>query len=214
MVIANRGGNSENPFCRPAGIEPKLFDAFLKEFPIPHGQNLHPFLVLFDAYIGMGKSTVAKALAPLIDAVIVNNDAVRDFLHEPRDVTNRKDILQEFRIKALLANHNNCICDSNLCTHNYRKLHLYESLGCKYYIVRLECPEEVVCERLEKRHAGAQNFYSHATYADHLAMKAAVALLPADRIDFAIATDRDLFPQVQALANWIQQREQVEAQNG
>lgn len=213
MVIANKGGDLKNSFCCPANIEPELFDAFLKAFPIPQGQSPQPFLVIFDAYIGMGKSTVAQVLAPLIDAVIVNNDAVREFLHEPRDVTNRKDVLQAFRLKALLANHNNCICDSNLCTHNYRKLRLYEDLGYKYYIVRLECPEAVVRERLEKRQAGAQNFHSQATYAEYLAMKRAVVLLPAEQIDFTIATDRDLSPQIRALADWIR-RDQAEAQNG
>ena len=44
-------------------------------------------------------------------------------------------------------------------------------------------------------------------------MKQAVALLPAEQIDFTIATDRDLAPQVRALADWIR-RDQAEAQNG
>ena len=190
-------------FCCPAGIDPALFADFLQAFPIPQGQSPHPFLVLFDAYIGMGKSTVARALAPLLSAVIVNNDAVREFLHEPRTVTDRKDRLQEFRLRALLARHNNCICDSNLCNNDYDKMNLYRRLDCKYYIVRLTCPETVVRERLEAREAGPENFYSHATYDDHLAMQAAQALLPAEQIDFTIATDQDLVPQVRALADWI-----------
>ena len=47
---------------------------FIKDFPIPKGNKDNPYIILFDAYTGMGKSTVAKVIAKKDTSVILNND--------------------------------------------------------------------------------------------------------------------------------------------
>lgn len=176
-------------------ISPKTLKEFVKEFPIHKGKKEKPYIILLDGYTGMGKTTVSKELAKQDNSIILNNDEVRAFLNDYKDTTNLKDALQKYRLKRLLLNKNSCICDSCLC-HNYEdKLEYYKSLGYPYYIIRLECSEEVVKERLEKRIVNKDNA-SIATFNNYLWMKENVKRVPLERIDFTMNTEKDIKSQV------------------
>ncbi|MEE0682995.1 MAG: peptide deformylase [Bacilli bacterium] len=176
-------------------ISPKTLKEFVKEFPIHKGKKEKPYIILLDGYTGMGKTTVSKELAKQDNSIILNNDEVRAFLNDYKDTTNLKDELQKYRLKRLLLNKNSCICDSCLC-HNYEdKLEYYKSLGYPYYIIRLECSEEVVKERLEKRMVNKDNA-SIATFNNYLWMKENVKRVPLERIDFTMNTEKDIKSQV------------------
>jgi len=176
-------------------ISPKTLKEFVKEFPIHKGKKEKPYIILLDGYTGMGKTTVSKELAKQDNSIILNNDEVRAFLNDYKDTTNLKDELQKYRLKRLLLNKNSCICDSCLC-HNYEdKLEYYKSLGYPYYIIRLECSEEVVKERLEKRVVNKDNA-SIATFNNYLWMKENVERVPLELIDFTINTEEDIKLQV------------------
>lgn len=183
-------------------ISPKTLKEFVKEFPIHKGQKEKPYIILLDGYTGMGKTTVSKELAKQDNSIILNNDEVRAFLNDYKDTTNLKDELQKYRLKRLLLNKNSCICDSCLC-HNYEdKLEYYKSLGYPYYIIRLECSEEVVKERLEKRIVNKDNA-SIATFNNYLWMKENVKRVPLERIDFTMNTEKDIKSQVKEFLNKI-----------
>ncbi len=183
-------------------ISPKTLKEFVKEFPIFKGQKEKSYIILLDGYTGMGKTTVSKELAKQDNSIILNNDEVRAFLNDYKDTTNLKDELQKYRLKRLLLNKNSCICDSCLC-HNYEdKLEYYKSLGYPYYIIRLECSEEVVKERLEKRIVNKDNA-SIATFNNYLWMKENVKRVPLERIDFTMNTEKDIKSQVKEFLNKI-----------
>lgn len=74
---------------------------FIKDFPIPRGNKDNPYIILFDGYTGMGKSTVAKVIAKKDNSVILNNDQVRDWLNDYHDSTNLKSDLQKYRLELL-----------------------------------------------------------------------------------------------------------------
>ena len=168
---------------------------FLEQFPILKGNAQKPCIIFFDGYTGMGKTTVAKCIQKHYPAVILNNDEVRNFLHDYQDKTSLKDFLQKYRLEKLLQNHNHCIYDSCFC-HNYEeKLSYAKKLGYSFYIVRLECSEKVIKERLEKRKVTKDNF-SISTFNDYLWMKNHVKRVPLELIDFTIYTDQDLEPQI------------------
>ena len=176
-------------------ISPKTLKEFVKEFPIHKGKKEKPYIILLDGYTGMGKTTVSKELAKQDNSIILNNDEVRAFLNDYKDTTNLKDELQKYRLKRLLLNKNSCICDSCLC-HNYQeKLEYYKKLGYPYYIIRLDCSEEVVKERLEKRVVNKDNA-SIATFNNYLWMKENVKRVPLELIDFTINTEEDIKLQV------------------
>lgn len=176
-------------------ISPKTLKEFVKEFPIHKGKKEKPYIILLDGYTGMGKTTVSKELARQDGSMILNNDEVRAFLNDYKDTTNLKDELQKYRLKRLLLNKNSCICDSCLC-HNYQeKLEYYKKLGYPYYIIRLDCSEEVVKERLEKRVVNKDNA-SIAMFNNYLWMKENVKRVPLELIDFTINTEEDIKLQV------------------
>ena len=103
--------------------------------------------------------------------------------------------MQKYRLEKLLQNHNHCIYDSCFC-HNYEeKLSYAKKLGYSFYIVRLECSEKVIKERLEKRKVTKDNF-SISTFNDYLWMKNHVKRVPLSLIDFTIYTDQELEPQI------------------
>lgn len=183
-------------------INPKVLRKFVKKFPIHKGKKAKPYIILLDGYTGMGKTTVSKELAKQDNSIILNNDEVRAFLNDYKDTTNLKDQLQKYRLKRLLLNKNSCICDSCLC-HNYEdKLKYYQSLGYPYYIIRLECSEETVKERLEKRIVNKDNA-SIATFDNYLWMKENVKRVPLERIDFTMNTEEDIKSQVKEFLNKI-----------
>lgn len=179
---------------------------FLEQFPILKGNAQKPCIIFFDGYTGMGKTTVAKCIQKHYPAVILNNDEVRNFLHDYQDKTSLKDFLQKYRLEKLLQNHNHCIYDSCFC-HNYEeKLSYAKKLGYSFYIVRLECSEKVIKERLEKRKVTKDNF-SISTFNDYLWMKNHVKRVPLELIDFTIYTDQDLEPQIVQFVKEVLEKE-------
>lgn len=179
---------------------------FLEQFPILKGNAQKPCIIFFDGYTGMGKTTVAKCIQKHYPAVILNNDEVRNFLHDYQDKTSLKDFLQKYRLEKLLQNHNHCIYDSCFC-HNYEeKLSYAKKLGYSFYIVRLECSEKVIKKRLEKRKVTKDNF-SISTFNDYLWMKNHVKRVPIELIDFTIYTDQDLEPQIVQFVKEVLEKE-------
>lgn len=179
---------------------------FLEQFPILKGNAQKPCIIFFDGYTGMGKTTVAKCIQKHYPAVILNNDEVRNFLHDYQDKRSLKDFLQKYRLEKLLQNHNHCIYDSCFC-HNYEeKLSYAKKLGYSFYIVRLECSEKVIKERLEKRKVTKDNF-SISTFNDYLWMKNHVKRVPLELIDFTIYTDQDLEPQIVQFVKEVLEKE-------
>lgn len=180
----------------------KIIDDFIKRFPISKGNSKDPYIILFDAYTGMGKSTIALELAKHEDVIILNNDEVRNFLNDYNDKTNMKDSLQRYRLEKLLENNNNCIYDSCFC-HNYEsKLEYIKNLGYKYFIFRIDCSDEVVENRLAKRTVNGIN-YSIADYNGYLWMKNNVKRVPLELIDFIINNEKELEPQIIKLIEYI-----------
>ena len=172
---------------------------FVKDFPVPKGNKDNPYIILFDAYTGIGKSTVAKVIAKKDNSVILNNDQVRDWLNDYHDSTNLKSDLQKYRLELLL-NNNSCIFDSCFC-HNWKeKIKYYKKIGYKYYIIRLECRELIVKERLSSLVRDGAN-YSIANFNDYLLMKENVPRVDDNLVDFTINTETNIEEQVDDFLN-------------
>ena len=175
-------------------------EEFLKDFPIPKGDKENPYIILFDAYTGQGKSYVSKLISKYDNSVILNNDEIRNWLNDYSDKNNMRNELQMYRLELLLKSNNSCIMDSCFC-HNWKeKKKSYDSLGYKYYIIRLACREEVVKERLSKRTKGDGN-HSEAGFKDYMWMKENVPHVDDDLIDFTIDTEKDVEEQVKEFVN-------------
>ena len=75
---------------------------FIKRFPILKGDSNNPYIILFDAYTGMGKSTVSRLISKYNNAIILNNDEVRNFLNDYNNQSNLKDKLQKYRLEKFM----------------------------------------------------------------------------------------------------------------
>ena len=175
-------------------------EQFLIDFPILKGNKKEPYIILFDAFTGQGKSHVSKILSNLDKSIILNNDEIRNWLNDYSDKNNTKNELQRYRLELLLKNGNSCIMDSCFC-HNWKeKKEYYDSLGYKYYIIRLECSDEIVEKRLQNRVKNNDN-YSEANYNDYLWMKNNVTHVDDNLINFIINTEKDVELQVKEFLN-------------
>ena len=173
----------------------EIKEKFINDFPIPIGNKKMPYIILFDAYTGEGKSYTSKIISRLDNSIILNNDEVRNWLNDYYNKTKLKDVLQRHRLELLLKNNNSCIMDSCFC-HNWKeKKDYYDKLGYKYYVIRLTCCEELVKERLSKRTRNNDN-YSIANYNDYLRMKENVKKVDDNLIDCIINTEGNVEKQV------------------
>lgn len=172
-------------------------DKFIKAFPIPIGNKTKPYIILFDAYTGQGKSYVSKIMSKFDNSIILNNDEIRKWLNDYIDKDNIKNELQRYRLELLLKNGNSCIMDSCFC-HNWKdKKKYYDDLGYKYYIIRLKCNDEIVKKRLAER----VDEYSVANYDDYLWMKENVSRVDDELIEYEINTENDVEDQVKKFLN-------------
>lgn len=175
-------------------------EKFINDFPIIGKRKTNKYIILFDAYTGMGKSTVSKIIQKYDNSIIINNDEIRNWLNDYSDNTNSKTELQKYRLELLLNNNISCILDSCF-SHNWiEKKKYYDSLGIKYYIIRLLCDKEIVKKRLENRKLDNGN-YSIANYDDYIWMVENVEKVDDNLISYTIDTSKDLEIQVKDFIN-------------
>lgn len=121
-------------------------------------------IILICGYPGVGKTTVAHELAPLINAVILSTDKIRkEFIDKPSYGDEEKRTIYKIFILIAKYLHNanvNCILDATFYNHQSRedvKTRLNLRKG-QYKIIECVCPEELVISRLKDR----KNDYSDA----------------------------------------------------
>ena len=172
-----------------------IIEKFMKDFPIIGEKKEKPYVILFDAKTGMGKSTVARIIAKYDNSVILNNDEIRKWLKDNKFDSTLKDELQNLRLERLLENNVSCIHDSCFCHNWEKKKKYYDDRNIKYYIIRITCSEEIVKERLKNRTVDGINF-STATFNDYLWMKENVSSVPDEYINYTINTEKEIDTQV------------------
>ncbi len=115
-------------------------------------------------YPGVGKTTVAHALAPLINAVVLSTDKIRkELIDKPTYGEEEKRTIYKifFLIAKYLQNARvNCILDATFYNQKSReevitRLNLRND---QYKIIECICPEELVLSRITER----KNDYSDA----------------------------------------------------
>ena len=130
-------------------------------------------IVIICGLPGVGKSTLAKSLAPLIDAVILSTDKIRkELFSEPTYQRAERKLIYDVMIllaKYLHKEGKNCILDATFNLEKSRreikeKIQLSKKELC---IVECNCPEILVLSRLDVR----KNTYSDADSSIYKKMK-------------------------------------------
>lgn len=172
---------------------------FNSHFKITQGHKTQPYLILFDAYIGYGKSYISHLISQLDKSIIIDNNEVRYVLNDYND--DKAEIwhdLQNERIKNLLAAGNSLIIDECLPINPQKKLDFIRSLGYPFYIIRLDISENVLKKRLHNRKLDPPKQYSVINYRDATAIRdnSHGQRLPDYLIDYAIDSDKNVEQQV------------------
>jgi predicted kinase len=130
-------------------------------------------IVIICGLPGVGKSTLAKNLAPMINAIILSSDKIRKelFPNPTYSPFERKLVYDIMIILAKYLNEArcNCILDATFNREDSR-MEIKErlQLGDKqFHIIECFCPEEVVLSRLKSR----KDDYSDATIEVYQKMK-------------------------------------------
>jgi len=122
---------------------------------------------------GVGKSTVARLLAPHVEAVVVSSDEIRKSLfkvptyrrHEKRLVYKTMLLVARYLYNANV----NCILDATFSKEIARQ-EVRDILGLardQFRIIECICPEDIVMTRLKQR----KNDFSDADYSIYKMMK-------------------------------------------
>ncbi|MBI4233741.1 MAG: ATP-binding protein [Chloroflexi bacterium] len=171
--------------------------------PLPE-PAARPVFVVVVGLPGTGKSYLSQRLAARIPVVILETDRLRKALW-PAPTYTATESARLFRachqlVERLLVRGASVLLDAtNLVeAHRERLYHIAERLNCKLVLVRVEAPDHVVRERLERRAAG--DFSADASDADwrvYQRMRASVE--PIARNHFVVDTSRDITPVVEKI---------------
>lgn len=176
---------------------------FNSHFRVADGNKSQPYLILFDAYIGYGKSYISHLISKLDNSIIVDNNEVRYVLNDYSD--EKAEIwrdLQRKRIQNLLKSGHSVIVDNCLTISTEKKLDFIRSLGYPFYIIRLDIDESTLKRRLNKRKLDPPEQYSVINYQDAVAVRDnnQNKRLPDYLIDYSIDSNKNVEQQVRAFA--------------
>ena len=139
---------------------------------------------------GVGKTMLAKNLAPLIDASLLSSDKIRkELISKPKYTSNEKKLIYDILILIAKYLHNaelNCILDATFNTERSRK-ELIEKLDITsqhIHMVECICPEHIVISRLKNR----KGDYSDANICIYKKMKRIYE--PLEEEHFVVDTSR------------------------
>ncbi|WP_135829390.1 AAA family ATPase [Halorussus halobius] len=145
-----------------------------------------PTVVVVCGLPGVGKTTVAEDVADRVDGRIVRTDVVRKDLFSDPDYTpaeSRRVYAELFdRARETVEGGRSVVLDGTFkdAAHRDRALELSESLDADFRLVKVECDEDVVRERIRRREGDESDadFEVHAMFrerfdpiaADHVAV--------------------------------------------
>jgi predicted kinase len=114
-------------------------------------------IVILCGLPGTGKTTLAKELAPLIDAVVLSTDKIRkQLIIKPTYKRHERELIYD--VMTLIAKYlhkakKNCILDATFNKESSRQ-DVIKKLGLspnQFFIVECMCPEDTIISRLESR---------------------------------------------------------------
>ena len=122
---------------------------------------------------GVGKTTLAKEIAPLVNAVLLSTDKIRKELFS-RPMYGWRERRLIYDVMVLMAKYLgkvgiNCILDATF-TRQPSRLEIKEKLGLTgkdFHIIECICPEDIVILRLRQR----KHDYSDADFSVYKKMK-------------------------------------------
>ena len=151
-------------------------------------------IVIFCGLPGVGKTTVAKKLAPLIDAVILSSDKIRkELIPQPTYERYERELI--YHVMILVAKYlheagKNCILDATFNKEEFRN-QVKKKTHCnndQFFIVECFCSEDIAISRIKHRKGG----YSDANVTTYLRMKKIYEEVKAKHLRIDTLKDADM----------------------
>lgn len=106
---------------------------------------------------GVGKTTFAKKLAPLINAIILSTDKIRkEIISSPTYEKDERRLIYDIMIllaKYLYDSGTNCILDATFNREESR-IEVKKKLGIQdkeFFVIECMCPENIIISRIKER---------------------------------------------------------------
>jgi predicted kinase len=130
-------------------------------------------IVIVCGFPGVGKTTFAKKLAPLINSTILSTYKIRkDLITSPTYKKKERKLIYDIMIllaKYLHSSGTNCILDATFNREDSR-IEVKKKLGVQdnqFFVIECTCPENIIINRLKNR----KNDYSDADIEIYQKMK-------------------------------------------
>lgn len=185
----------------------ELLDMLIKEIPIKNAKKC--YCITFFALPAMGKSTVAKKIAEKTGLYITANDQVRRMLDDLGYTAEVSDSdfprkLATDRTEYMLSKRTSMILDANVQNSYQQTIERFNKYNAKIYFVELNCSEEEVLRRLDKRALSFGKDKENLSRADRKIYyreveKAKNNTVPREIIFHTIDTEKELDSQIDEL---------------
>ncbi len=167
-----------------------------------------PALIVVSGLPGTGKSHFCRRLAERLDLVILESDSLRQRLFRVPSYA-REESARLFRachglVEELLRKGICVALDAtNLEEHNRERLyHIADQAGARLIIVRMDAPQEVVRQRLERRSRKEERAdHSEADWGVYARMKPTVERI--GRNYFAVDSSKDIDPVIDKIVRVV-----------
>lgn len=164
-------------------------------------------IVLFCGLPGVGKTSLANELAPLINAIVLSTDKIRkELISKPTYTKEEKRLIYDVMLLVARYLHDaagiNCILDATFNTEKSRRTVIEKLVNVssdQIYIVECICPEDVVITRLKAR----KGDYSDADIDIYRKMKQLYEPVKEMEKHIVIDTSQDPKMNAEQIRTWI-----------
>jgi predicted kinase len=164
-------------------------------------------IVLFCGLPGVGKTSLANELAPLINAIVLSTDKIRkEVISKPTYTNEEKRLIYDVMLLVARYLHDaagiNCILDATFNTEKSRRTAIEKLVNVssdQIYIVECICPEDVVITRLKAR----KGDYSDADIDIYRKMKQLYEPVKEMEKHIVIDTSQDPKMNAEQIKTWI-----------
>jgi predicted kinase len=169
-------------------------------------------IILFCGLPGVGKTSLANELAPLINAIVLSTDKIRrELLSQPTYTKEEKKSIYDVMLLVARYLHNaaglNCILDATFNTEESRRTAVEKLANVsseQIYIVECICPEDILISRLKAR----KGDYSDADIDIYRKMKQVYEPVKERERHIVIDTSQDPKINTEKIKTWILRKEE------
>jgi predicted kinase len=169
-------------------------------------------IILFCGLPGVGKTSLANELAPLINAIVLSTDKIRrELLSQPTYTKEEKKSIYDVMLLVARYLHNaaglNCILDATFNTEESRRTAVEKLANVsseQIYIVECICPEDILISRLKAR----KGDYSDADIHIYRKMKQVYEPVKERERHIVIDTSQDPKINTEKIKTWILRKEE------